>query len=120
MLNTDAQSTQVKKKMSLEEFVSNNRGIDDGQNLPREQLEVLYVNITTRAIQMAEEGLTGLLTPTLFMDLYRRFRDLPYVLFFKRKFQLNFSSVLLIFFLQLHCVRVQREQQHRRLSALRT
>lgn len=37
MLNTDAHNDQIKpeRKMKLEEFVSNNRGIDDGKDLPK-------------------------------------------------------------------------------------
>ena len=35
MLNTDAHNPQVKNKMTKEGFLRNNRGIDDGQDLPR-------------------------------------------------------------------------------------
>lgn len=37
MLNTDAHNDQIKadRKMKLDEFVSNNRGIDDGKDLPK-------------------------------------------------------------------------------------
>lgn len=86
----DAHNTQLKKKMSLDEFIRNNRGIDDGQDLPKELLQRLYVSITTRAIQMAEEGVTGLLTPTLFADLYRRYHDTPYVNILQLKFGMKF------------------------------
>ena len=33
--NTDAHSKQVVNKMTLEQFVSNNRGINNGENIPR-------------------------------------------------------------------------------------
>ena len=34
MLNTDAHNPQVKVKMTKEGFIKNNRGIDDGADLP--------------------------------------------------------------------------------------
>ena len=34
MLNTDLHSTQIKNKMTLEQFISNNRKIDDGEDVP--------------------------------------------------------------------------------------
>lgn len=38
MLNTDAHSSQIKQKMTKAEFVRNNRGIDQGSDLPEEFL----------------------------------------------------------------------------------
>eukprot|EP00002_Diphylleia_rotans_P006991 TRINITY_DN1646_c0_g1_i13.p1 TRINITY_DN1646_c0_g1~~TRINITY_DN1646_c0_g1_i13.p1 ORF type:complete len:1215 (-),score=306.59 TRINITY_DN1646_c0_g1_i13:1714-5358(-) len=64
MLNTDAHNPMVKKKMSLEEFVRNNRGIDNGKDLPHALLEQLYRSIVSNGIKMKEmeepKGLTGL------------------------------------------------------------
>ncbi|RLN72204.1 hypothetical protein BBJ28_00013882 [Nothophytophthora sp. Chile5] len=46
MLNTDLHNPQVKKnKMSREQFVKNNRGIDNGKDLPRRFLEEIYNDI---------------------------------------------------------------------------
>lgn len=46
MLNTDLHNPQVKKnKMSKEQFVKNNRGIDNGKDLPRRYLEEIYDDI---------------------------------------------------------------------------
>ncbi|GLD93380.1 hypothetical protein PINS_up001972 [Pythium insidiosum] len=46
MLNTDLHNPQVKKnKMSKEQFVKNNRGIDNGKDLPRQLLEDIYDDI---------------------------------------------------------------------------
>lgn len=46
MLNTDLHNPQVKKnKMSREQFVKNNRGIDNGKDLPRRFLEEVYDDI---------------------------------------------------------------------------
>lgn len=46
MLNTDLHNPQVKKnKMSKEQFVKNNRGIDNGKDLPKRFLEEIYEDI---------------------------------------------------------------------------
>ena len=60
MLNTDAHSPMVKTKMSLEEFVKNNRGIDDGADLPRAFLTDLYQRIVVNEIKMKDESLLDL------------------------------------------------------------
>lgn len=54
MLNTDLHNPQVadSKRMKKEEFVRNNRGINDGDDLPREYLENLYDQIKDRQIQV--------------------------------------------------------------------
>lgn len=43
---------QVKKKMSVEDFLKNNRGINDGQDLPAEFLRALYDRIVHDEIQV--------------------------------------------------------------------
>ena len=55
MLNTDAHSAQMKKKMTQQEFVNMNRGINDSGDLPTELLESLYQNITTNEIKIKDE-----------------------------------------------------------------
>lgn len=46
MLNTDLHNPQVKKnKMSKDQFVKNNRGIDNGKDLPKRFLEDIYEDI---------------------------------------------------------------------------
>jgi len=52
MLNTDAHNPQVKNKMTKEGFIRNNRGIDDGQDLPKEILDDLYERIVNNEIKM--------------------------------------------------------------------
>ncbi|KAF0700826.1 Aste57867_8677 [Aphanomyces stellatus] len=52
MLNTDLHSDQIQKKMTIDEFVRNNRGINAGQDLPREYLVLLYNNIQSNQIKM--------------------------------------------------------------------
>ena len=51
MLNTDAHSAQIKNKMTLEQFISNNRGINAGGDLPSQLLSAVYHDITHREIK---------------------------------------------------------------------
>ena len=55
MLQTDIHNPNVKNKMSKDQFVSTNRGIDDGKNLPREYLEMLYDSLLKNPITLAED-----------------------------------------------------------------
>ncbi|XP_051141539.1 brefeldin A-inhibited guanine nucleotide-exchange protein 2-like [Andrographis paniculata] len=57
MLNTDAHNPMVKNKMSVEDFIRNNRGIDDGKDLPGEYLQSLYERISRNEIKMKEDNL---------------------------------------------------------------
>ncbi|KAG6550387.1 hypothetical protein Mapa_008350 [Marchantia paleacea] len=52
MLNTDAHSPMVKSKMSKPEFIRNNRGIDDGKDLPEDFMNGLYDRIVSNEIKM--------------------------------------------------------------------
>lgn len=52
MLNTDQHNPTIKKRMSLDDFVRNNRGIDDGRDIDRAFLEDLYNRIKANQIMM--------------------------------------------------------------------
>ncbi|KAI5679581.1 hypothetical protein M9H77_00808 [Catharanthus roseus] len=52
MLNTDAHNSMVKDKMSKADFIRNNRGINDGKDLPEEYLGSLYDQIVRNEIKM--------------------------------------------------------------------
>ncbi|KAE8698513.1 Brefeldin A-inhibited guanine nucleotide-exchange protein 1 [Hibiscus syriacus] len=52
MLNTDAHNNMVKNKMTKSDFIRNNRGIDDGKDLPEEYLGALYEQIVKNEIKM--------------------------------------------------------------------
>lgn len=54
MLNTDLHNPGIpqNKKMTKEEFLRNNRGINDGEDIPKEYLERLYEEIKSRQIQV--------------------------------------------------------------------
>ncbi|KAG9317513.1 hypothetical protein JVU11DRAFT_1718 [Chiua virens] len=55
MLNTDAHSPQVKNRMSKSDFVRNNRGINDNEDLPEEFLSSIFDEIQHNEIRMKDE-----------------------------------------------------------------
>ncbi|KAJ2826062.1 guanine nucleotide exchange protein for ADP-robosylation factor, partial [Coemansia sp. 'formosensis'] len=59
MLNTDQHSPQVKSRMTRAEFISNNRGINDGANLDVALLERIYEQIARDEIKMKDDPLQG-------------------------------------------------------------
>jgi len=58
MLNTDAHNPAIKKqnKMTKAQFISNNRGINDGQDVDREYLEKIYDGILKEPFKMNAEN----------------------------------------------------------------
>ncbi|PSS24171.1 Brefeldin A-inhibited guanine nucleotide-exchange protein like [Actinidia chinensis var. chinensis] len=58
LLNTDAHNPMVKNKMSPDDFIRNNRGIDDGNDLPEEYLRSLFERISRNEIKMKDDELT--------------------------------------------------------------
>lgn len=58
LLNTDLHNPQIPayKKMTKDQFLRNNRGINDGKDLPRVYLEQLYDNIKRTQIQVQWEA----------------------------------------------------------------
>ncbi|WOL09683.1 hypothetical protein Cni_G18436 [Canna indica] len=57
MLNTDAHNPMVKNKMSPDDFIRNNRGINDGKDLPEEYLRSLFERISKNEIKMKDDDL---------------------------------------------------------------
>jgi len=55
MLNTDAHSPKIAKKMTLPEYLRMNRGINDGADLPAELLEGIYHRITADGFKVKED-----------------------------------------------------------------
>jgi brefeldin A-inhibited guanine nucleotide-exchange protein len=55
MLNTDLHSSKVIKRMSKEEFIKNNRGINDNADLPDEYLIAIYEDIQKNEIVLKSE-----------------------------------------------------------------
>jgi hypothetical protein len=58
MLNTDLHNKQVRKKMTKEQFLSNNRKIDDGKDLPPEYLSAIYDSIGAKEIMLKADAPT--------------------------------------------------------------
>ncbi|CCK68159.1 Arf family guanine nucleotide exchange factor SEC7 KNAG_0A04910 [Huiozyma naganishii CBS 8797] len=55
MLNTDLHSSQIKRKMTLEEFLENNEGIDNGNDLPKDFMIGLFNEIANNEIKLLSE-----------------------------------------------------------------
>lgn len=56
LTSTSPHVTQpVERKMTIDQFVSNNRGINDSKDLPRPFLERLYNTIQQNEIKMSDE-----------------------------------------------------------------
>lgn len=55
MLNTDLHSSKVAKRMTKEDFIKNNRGINDNANLPDEYLVGIYEEIASNEIVLKSE-----------------------------------------------------------------
>eukprot|EP00123_Amoebidium_parasiticum_P018332 comp24173_c0_seq3/m.44171 comp24173_c0_seq3/g.44171 ORF comp24173_c0_seq3/g.44171 comp24173_c0_seq3/m.44171 type:complete len:1874 (-) comp24173_c0_seq3:308-5929(-) len=55
MLTTDLHSTSIKKKMTKDEFVKNNRGINDSKDLPRDYLESIFDEIEKNEIKVKDD-----------------------------------------------------------------
>lgn len=64
MLNTDAHSPQVKHRMTLQDFIKNNAGIDDGKSLPDDYIKAVYDEIQNHEIKMKDEALTAAVNAT--------------------------------------------------------
>ncbi|TFY68249.1 hypothetical protein EVG20_g3640 [Dentipellis fragilis] len=55
MLNTDQHNPQIRKRMSIEDYARNLRGVNDGADFSPEYLQTLYDSIRKREIVMPEE-----------------------------------------------------------------
>ncbi|KAL1327294.1 hypothetical protein AAHE18_13G291300 [Arachis hypogaea] len=74
MLNTDQHNVQVKKKMTEEDFIRNNRHINGGNDLPREFLSEIYHSICKNEIRTTPEQGVGFpeMTPSRWIDLMHK------------------------------------------------
>lgn len=84
LLNTDQHNAQVKRKMTEEDFIRNNRRINGGNDLPREYLTELYHSICQNEIRMnTEQGVTGfpVMTPSHWIGLMHKSKQTaPFVI----------------------------------------
>ncbi|XP_023536934.1 ARF guanine-nucleotide exchange factor GNL2 [Cucurbita pepo subsp. pepo] len=73
MLNTDQHNPQVKKKMTEDEFIRNNREINAGKDLPRDYLSELFHSISNHAIILSpQSGLQFDMNPSKWVELMNR------------------------------------------------
>ncbi|XP_028776157.1 ARF guanine-nucleotide exchange factor GNOM [Neltuma alba] len=74
LLNTDQHNVQVKKKMTEEDFIRNNRHINGGNDLPREFLLELYHSICKNEIRTTPDQGAGFpeMTPSRWIDLMHK------------------------------------------------
>eukprot|EP01103_Thecamoeba_quadrilineata_P008894 TRINITY_DN18603_c0_g1_i1.p1 TRINITY_DN18603_c0_g1~~TRINITY_DN18603_c0_g1_i1.p1 ORF type:complete len:447 (-),score=87.40 TRINITY_DN18603_c0_g1_i1:158-1363(-) len=57
MLNTDLHNPSIKKKMTKKEFLTNNKGIAGGKDLPAEFMEELYDRVVKNEIKIQGDGI---------------------------------------------------------------
>lgn len=55
MLQTDAHNPGVRNKMTVDQFISTNRGINDGEDFPKEMLVALYESILANPLTLPED-----------------------------------------------------------------
>lgn len=82
MLNTDQHNVQVKKKMTEEDFIKNNRHINGGDDLPREFLSELYHTICQNEIRTIPEQGVGFpeMSHSRWMNLLQKAKSTsPYI-----------------------------------------
>ncbi|QCD98516.1 guanine nucleotide-exchange factor [Vigna unguiculata] len=82
LLNTDHHNVQVKKKMTEEDFIRNNRLINDGNDLPREFLSEIYHSICKNEIRTTLEPGFGFpeMTPSRWISLmHEANKTSPYI-----------------------------------------
>jgi brefeldin A-resistance guanine nucleotide exchange factor 1 len=60
----------VKRKMTLEQFVRNNRGTNGGKDWPREALEHIFHGIINDEIKLTDDA-APTLTPSRWADMMR-------------------------------------------------
>lgn len=74
ILNTDMHNNQVRRKMTLEDFIRNNRGINDKENFPQWFLEEIYESISSVEIRMKDEVGLGAMTSAHWYEILEDLR----------------------------------------------
>ena len=65
MLTTDLHNDQVKVKMTQEDYIKMNRGINESKDLPRDYLEAIYAEVSREEIKMSYSHVNISRTPSL-------------------------------------------------------
>lgn len=89
LLNTDQHNVQVKKKMTEEDFIRNNRHINGGKDLPRQFLSELYHSICDNEIQMIPDQGAGfpVMTSGRWINILHKLKETtPYIVCDSRAF----------------------------------
>ena len=68
--------TEASERMSLEEFLTNNRGINDGESFPEDFMKLLYDSITDNEIKMSDDADGSGITADIWDDRLRQARSL--------------------------------------------
>ena len=72
MLHTDQHNSQVKQKMTVEDFLKNNRKINEGEDLPQEMLVDLFNSIAQHEIRIQADGNKYDLSHAQWVDIVKR------------------------------------------------
>eukprot|EP01105_Mastigella_eilhardi_P015636 TRINITY_DN357_c1_g1_i4.p1 TRINITY_DN357_c1_g1~~TRINITY_DN357_c1_g1_i4.p1 ORF type:complete len:1269 (-),score=349.93 TRINITY_DN357_c1_g1_i4:49-3855(-) len=72
ILNVDQHNPKVKEPMTAQQFVSTNRGINKGRNIPERMLLEIYHTIKENEMRLPEELPSGVNTPLSTIDLVAR------------------------------------------------
>uniref|UniRef100_A0A5S6Q9P9 SEC7 domain-containing protein n=1 Tax=Trichuris muris TaxID=70415 RepID=A0A5S6Q9P9_TRIMR len=72
MLTTDLHSPQVRNKMTKEQYIRMNRGINDSADLPEQYLSDIYDEIAGNEIKMKQQSAKIVKTGTLASERHRR------------------------------------------------
>ncbi|ELU08063.1 hypothetical protein CAPTEDRAFT_213398 [Capitella teleta] len=75
MLTTDLHSSQVRNKMTKEQYIKMNRGINDSKDLPQEYLSAIYDEIADNEIKMkvvASQGKQGMAARDVTSERHRK------------------------------------------------
>lgn len=75
MLNTDQHNDSIRKKMTLDDFLKNCRGINEKEDLPRWFLTDIFNSIAAVEIRMSDEAGIGALTDVLWDEQVRQMRE---------------------------------------------
>ncbi|XP_065178099.1 IQ motif and SEC7 domain-containing protein 2-like isoform X2 [Sycon ciliatum] len=62
MLNTDLHNSSVKQHMTKEEFVRNNRGINNGEDIRRDFLDAIYEDVSEREFKTSKDHVQQVLS----------------------------------------------------------
>ncbi|CAJ1864201.1 unnamed protein product [Sphenostylis stenocarpa] len=98
LLNTDHHNVQVRKKMTEEDFIRNNRHINGGNDLPREFLSGIYHSICKNEIRTTLEPSFGFpeMTPSRWISLmHKSNKTAPYIVSNSRSY-LDYDMFVLL------------------------